>query len=121
MKPGLRQSGKSKRVPRITTCVQRLRALADATRLQVVRELMHGARSVSELQGVLKTEQSLLSHHLRVLRAAGVVVSERAGRGVLYRLAPGVAEIPGTGVLDLGCCVLTFPASARAAVGVARR
>ena len=36
--------------------------------------------------------QPTVSHHLRVLRDAGVVTSERRGQWIFYRLAPDVAE-----------------------------
>jgi len=64
--------------------------LGDETRLAVVQALLDGPRNVGEINTRLKLEQSLLSHHLQVLRRAGVVVSERDGKAVRYRLAPEI-------------------------------
>ena len=89
-------------------CASRLRVLADGTRLGVLRLLLEEPRHVWELNRELEIDQSLLSHHLRTLRDAELVISERDGRSVLYRLAPGVrvsAEEPG---IHLGCCFIAF-------------
>jgi len=90
-------------------CVARLKTLADDTRLAVVRELMGSPRHVGELMHALGIEQSLLSHHLRVLRDAHIVTAERDGKAVLYRLTPTVlGDEHGVPRLDLGCCQLSF-------------
>jgi ArsR family transcriptional regulator len=67
-----------------------LKVLADETRLAVVQELLEGPKHVGQINAVLKLDQSLLSHHLRTLREAGLVVAQRDGKAVLYRLSPGV-------------------------------
>lgn len=90
------------------SCAAILRALAEETRLAVLRELMYGPRRVGELNARLSLDQSLLSHHLKVLREAGLVVSRRQGKSVLYQLAPGVAEASEGQAINLGCCSLTF-------------
>lgn len=87
-------------------CVEKLKVLADRTRLEVVRRLLHGSRLVGELHDGLEVEQSLLSHHLRALREAGLVVAERDGKAMRYSLAEGVRAEPE--VVDLGCCRLSF-------------
>ena len=88
-------------------CADKLRVLSDPTRLSVVELLMAGPRRVGDLNQVLGIEQSLLSHHLRVLRDAGFVVTQRDGKGILYDLSPQFrSEQKGT--LDLGCCALRF-------------
>jgi len=89
-------------------CATALKAMADGTRLGVLRLLMDGERRVGEMQGLLHIDQSLLSHHLRVLRDAGMVVARRAGKAVAYRLAPGLTRTGGS-ALNLGCCQLSFP------------
>ncbi len=91
-----------------SSCAGRLKALADETRLAVVRQLMQrGECHVGDLQAALNIEQSLLSHHLRSLREAGIVQSTRDGKSMLYRLAPGL-EHRQDGIVDLGCCLLSF-------------
>ncbi len=90
------------------SCAALLKALADETRLAVVRVLMGGECHAGDLLMELGIEQSLLSHHLRQLRDAGIVESERDGKAVLYRLAPGVEAQRRGDVIDLGCCQLSF-------------
>lgn len=92
----------------VINCAERLKVLADETRLAVLQHLLKGARCVGELNAVIGIEQSLLSHHLRVLREAGLVVAERNGKTVLYSLAPGVVTARKGAAVDLGCCLLAF-------------
>ena len=54
-------------------CAERLKVLADRTRLDVLRRLLTRPHRVGELADDLDVEQSLLSHHLRTLRDAGLV------------------------------------------------
>lgn len=90
-------------------CAAILKVLADETRLAVLRQLMAGPQQVGELNAALKMEQSLLSHHLRVLRDAGLVLSTRDGKAVRYRLAEGVAVgEKSADSINLGCCQLSF-------------
>lgn len=87
-------------------CAQRLSVLAEPTRLAVVQALLGGPRYPWELALELEVEQSLLSHHLRVLREARLVRTRREGRHVLYALKPGAARRGR--IVDLGCCQLRF-------------
>ncbi|HUO37209.1 MAG TPA: metalloregulator ArsR/SmtB family transcription factor [Mycobacterium sp.] len=63
-----------------------LRALAAPVRIAIVLQLRESARCVHELVDALGVPQPLISQHLRILKAAGVVSGERSGREVLYRL-----------------------------------
>jgi len=63
-----------------------LRALAAPVRIAVVLQLRSSPRCVHELVDALGVTQPLISQHLRVLKAAGVVRGERRGREVVYRL-----------------------------------
>jgi ArsR family transcriptional regulator, zinc-responsive transcriptional repressor len=63
-----------------------LRALAAPVRIAVVLQLRSSPRCVHELVDALGVSQPLISQHLRVLKAAGVVRGERRGREVVYRL-----------------------------------
>jgi DNA-binding transcriptional ArsR family regulator len=56
------------------------RALGDTNRLEVVRRLAIGPATVSELIEFTGLSQPLVSWHLRRLRAAGLVTTERSGR-----------------------------------------
>jgi DNA-binding transcriptional ArsR family regulator len=93
--------------PKRISCADRLKALAEETRLTVVRHLMKGPSHVGEIQTALGIEQSLLSHHLRNLREAGIVEATRDGKAVLYQLSPDM-ERRSDGTVDLGCCRISF-------------
>ena len=70
-----------------------LRALADPTRLAIVRELgSAGTICACDFTATCGVSQPTVSHHLRVLREAGVVHAERRGTSIDYSLAPGVGE-----------------------------
>jgi DNA-binding transcriptional ArsR family regulator len=89
-------------------CARRLKILADGTRLAVLELLMESPKQVGELNAQLGLEQSLLSHHLKVLRQEGFVHSVRDGKAVMYHLSNHVQPKAGTNALNLGCCVLSF-------------
>jgi len=90
------------------TCASRLKVLADETRLAVLRQLMERPKHVGEINAPLGIEPTLLSHHLKVLREAGLVVTERDGKAVLYSLAPEVEDVHSGQAINLGCCLLSF-------------
>lgn len=90
-------------------CAEKLKLLADTTRLAVLEALMEQPRHVSELMSLLSVEQSLLSHHLALLREAGLVDAIRDGKTVRYQLAPGLESAATGKSLNLGCCQLSFP------------
>lgn len=69
--------------------VRLLAALADPVRLSIVRQLAAaGATCACDFTESCDVAQPTVSHHLKVLREAGVVTSERHGSWVWYRLAP---------------------------------
>jgi ArsR family transcriptional regulator, zinc-responsive transcriptional repressor len=70
----------------MTSAGDLLRALAAPVRIAIVLELREADRCVHELVDSLGVAQPLISQHLRVLKAAGVVQGERNGREVVYRL-----------------------------------
>lgn len=72
--------------------IRRLQALAEETRLSIVRLLAGGERCVCELQDELGAAQSRLSFHLKKLKDAGLILDRPAGRWVYYRLAPEAVE-----------------------------
>ncbi len=63
-----------------------LRALSAPVRIAIVVQLSETSRCVHELVDALDLPQPLISQHLRVLKAAGVVAGDRTGREVRYRL-----------------------------------
>ncbi len=63
-----------------------LRALSAPVRIAIVLQLRESDRCVHDLVDALGVTQPLISQHLRVLKAAGVVHGERKGREVVYSL-----------------------------------
>ncbi|HEV8248495.1 MAG TPA: metalloregulator ArsR/SmtB family transcription factor [Gaiellaceae bacterium] len=67
----------------------RFKALADPTRVAIVNRLAGaGEVCVCELVDEFDLSQPTISHHLRLLRQAGLVDSERRGTWAYYRLVP---------------------------------
>ena len=64
-----------------------LRALGQPTRLKILELLSQGERYVCEIFPAIQGEQSNVSKHLGFLRSQGIVVAERRGMRVAYRLA----------------------------------
>jgi len=63
------------------------KALGDPTRLAVAVALANGGRAcVCDLGWVTGKPEKLVSHHVRLLKAAGLAQSERDGRMVMYEL-----------------------------------
>lgn len=63
-----------------------LRALAHAVRLVLLRALVGGERSVSEIETVTGVAQPGLSQQLAILRKAGVVLTRREAKQIFYRI-----------------------------------
>ncbi|MCG6956058.1 MAG: metalloregulator ArsR/SmtB family transcription factor [Gemmatimonadetes bacterium] len=78
--------------PDTTLLLPILQALADENRLRILDALREGERCVCVLQERVGVSQSLLSHHLRVLRDAGVVTDRKEGRWVHYSLSQRALE-----------------------------
>ncbi len=55
------------------------RALADPTRRQILHLLRDGRRTVGEIAANFRTSRPAISKHLRLLRSAGLVTTEKAG------------------------------------------
>ncbi|MBA3959957.1 MAG: winged helix-turn-helix transcriptional regulator [Chloroflexi bacterium] len=62
------------------------KAMADPTRLRILRRLAHSPGTVTELIGHVDLSQPLVSWHLRRLKAAGLIEMERNGREVICSL-----------------------------------
>ena len=90
-------------------CARYLKALADPDRLKLVQCLQSGPKTVTELALLLEKELANVSHHLGVLRHAGLVEHEKDGKFVIYRLDPHLFRKDPNDqgdALDLGCCRL---------------
>ena len=96
-------------------CAKMFRVIGDSTRFRIVQTLLSREQCVGDLVRIVKTSQPHVSHHLRVLREAGLVQGIREGQRIWYRLAPAVQEhLTGTKgeALDFGCCKISFSRTA---------
>ena len=96
-------------------CATVLKALGDETRLRILESLLTGEKCVTDLVQELRCSQPHASHHLRILRDAGLVEGHRDGKQVCCKVTPAIqralANRQGQ-ALDFGCCELRFPEAA---------
>lgn len=90
---------------------RRAQALADPTRLTVAAALREvDELCVCDLAWVMERSQNLVSHHVRALRAQGLVASRREGKMVMYWLTP-------SGVVLVDAMLSASPANVEAIRG----
>ena len=73
-------------IENITVLAETFRLLGDATRLKIMFCCLDTEMPVGEIASKLDVSQTLVSHHLRLLRAARLVKSDRVGKQVFYTL-----------------------------------
>ena len=66
--------------------VKTFKALGDPTRLRIVKLLECGELCVCQLIAVLGMGQSRISRHLSILKEAGLILDNRKGKWVYYRI-----------------------------------
>ena len=71
----------------IKKSVDLFKTFGDATRYQILSLLYQSSRTVTEITAVMDVSQSAISHQLKTLRQAGLVVGEREGKFIKYTLA----------------------------------
>ena len=64
------------------------RLLGDGSRIRVFWLLCHGEECVINLSAMMEMSSPAVSHHLRQLKSAGLIVSRREGKEVYYKAAP---------------------------------
>ena len=69
-----------------------IRALADPTRREILRMLRGGDLAAGEIAARFDMTAPTVSHHLSVLKDAGLVQAERNGRSVVYSLDTTVVQ-----------------------------
>ncbi len=79
-------------LPRLTDdqtvqLAEMFRLMGDPTRLRVILACLQGPRSVGDVATGLDLSPSLVSHHLRLLRAARIMRAQRRGKQVFYAVA----------------------------------
>lgn len=63
------------------------KVLGDSTRIRILYALFENPRSVWQLVEIFSISQPAVSHHLKILRTAKLIKSEKRGRQVIYSLA----------------------------------
>jgi ArsR family transcriptional regulator len=63
-----------------------IKAMAHPTRLFIVDELSRGEKCVHELTDMIGADMSTVSRHLSVLKGAGILLDEKRGSQVYYKL-----------------------------------
>ena len=76
-------------------------ALADPTRRAILKLLRRGSRTAGEIADEFHLSKPTLSHHFKVLEAAGLVRSERRGTFIVYTLQSSVIEDLAAELLEL--------------------
>jgi ArsR family transcriptional regulator len=84
-----------------------LSAIAEPTRWRIVQLLRHEELCVCHLVEELAVAQPLVSHHLRVLREARLVETERYRYWTYYRLRPDALVQLGTSISRLASVIPT--------------
>jgi len=85
-------------------CSRMLAVISDPQRLRIIECLSGGSQNVGDIAVFLGKHIVKVSHHLSVLKKAGLVKSNRKGRFIYYELQ---SEVSGSkNYLDLGCCRL---------------
>jgi len=86
-------------------CLPVLRAIGDESRLALLKTLCDGAMSVETLAGLTGMAEYNTSRHLRVLKESGLVLAQRRGREVWYRIRDELlVRESGGRTLQLPCC-----------------
>ena len=92
MRAGIRPRAPSARVPALddgqtVELAEMFRLMGDASRLKIVLSCLEGPVSVGDIAGRVGLSASLVSHHLRLLRAARLLRATRRGKQVFYAAA----------------------------------
>ncbi|MEO7110521.1 MAG: metalloregulator ArsR/SmtB family transcription factor [Polyangiaceae bacterium] len=76
-------------------------ALADPSRRRILKLLRKGSMTAGDIADVFHLSKPTLSHHFRILRAAGLVRTERRGTTIVYTLQANAIEELAAEILDL--------------------
>jgi ArsR family transcriptional regulator len=87
-----------------------LKALADESRLQIIRELLKNDSSVTSLSNALSIKIYNISRHLKILETSGLVCKRKEGNSRIYSISEELMDrfSQKDQILDLGCCKFTF-------------
>jgi ArsR family transcriptional regulator len=89
----------------MTSAEQKIRALADGTRLRLLLLLRKREMCVCDLVDVLKSPQPTISRHLAHLRQAGLVTMRKQGFWTYYSLLPSRSAVHKQLLATLDACL----------------
>jgi DNA-binding transcriptional ArsR family regulator len=86
----------------MSSCSQTFKALSDETRQKILGFLKNGPLSVNEIVARTELAQPTVSHHLNLLKQAGILVTKRRGKQTYYSLCCGSETLQCcAGIFDL--------------------
>ena len=68
------------------------KALSDPTRREILHILRDGAKTAGEIASHFDMTGATISHHLSVLKAAGLVTDDRRGKWIYYEMNLSVLD-----------------------------
>lgn len=77
------------------------KALADPTRRAILKRLQEGSETAGDLAAEFPISKPSLSHHFNILKAAGLVRTERRGQHIVYSLNATVLQEAMAMLLDV--------------------
>ena len=100
-------------VGQATKMSRALKAVCDVNRIRILGILVNGEFCVSDLVDRLGIDQPKVSHHLAILRGAGIILSRRQGRHINYSIRESIHHREQTpdgplDVFDLGELSVSF-------------
>src|SRR6185436_12107545 len=97
-------------------CIPALKALGEETRFRILKLLFNRSPlSVNQISDRLKVSQYNVSKHLRIMREAGLLETEKHGKLRLYTVASNLRSQVAASqqILDLGCCTFRLDQSSK--------
>lgn len=82
------QSSRVPSVENFQTVAEVFKQLGDGSRIRIFWLLCHCEECVTNLSAMIQMSSPAVSHHLRQLRSAGLIVNRREGKEVYYTAAP---------------------------------
>ncbi|WP_232219168.1 metalloregulator ArsR/SmtB family transcription factor [Anaerovibrio sp. RM50] len=92
----------------IATVAEAMKQLGDPTRLRIFWLLCHTEECVVDIAAFMNMSSPAVSHHLRILKATGLVTTRREGKEVYYAAAPNPMvqklHITIEEIAEINCC-----------------
>lgn len=77
----------------MTSLAEVFKALGDKTRLEIINMLLGREMCVCDIFSAVNISQPAVSHHLRVLKQAGIVCDKREGKWIYYSINPAAFNV----------------------------